>query len=78
MLEFLRRVIDVFEEFIGSPLLSSKIEGNYDVIAQLLGEMCDAGTVCNTESNALRDDVEVAGFLGRLLGGVGLPVYVID
>ena len=75
VLEFLHRVIDVLEEFIGDPLLASKIEGSYDVVAQLLGEMCDAGSVCNTEPNALRDDVDVSGFLGKLLGGVGLPGY---
>lgn len=75
VLEFLHRVIDVLEEFIGAPLLAGKIEGAYDVVAQLLGEMCDAGSVCNTESNALRDDVEVSGWMGKLLGGVGLPGY---
>ena len=75
MLEFLHRVIDVLEEFIGDPLLATKIEGNYDVVAQLLSEMCDAGSVCNTEPNALRDDVDVSGFLGKFLGGVGLPGY---
>jgi len=75
VLEFLHRVIDVFEEFLGGPLLASKIQGSYDVVAQLLGEMCDTGSVCNTEPNALRDDVDVSGFLGKLLGGVGLPGY---
>jgi len=75
VLEFLHRVIDVLEEFVGAPSLASKIEGAYDVVAQLLGEMCDAGNVCNTEPNALRDDVDVSGFLGKLLGGVGLPGY---
>ena len=75
VLEFLHRVIDVLEEFIGAPLLASKIEGSYDVVAQLLGEMCDAGSVCNTEPNALRDDVEIPGWMGKLLGGVGLPGY---
>ena len=68
-------MVDVLEEFVGSPLLASKIEAAYDVVAQLLGEMCDAGSVCNTEPNALRDDVEVAGWMGKLLGGVGLPRY---
>ena len=77
VLEFLHRVIDVLEEFIGDPLLANRIEGSYDVVAQLLGEMCDAGSVCNTEPNARRDDVEVSGFLGKLLGGVGLPGYKI-
>ena len=75
VLEFLHRVTDVLEEFLGGPLLASKIQGSYDVVAQLLGEMCDAGSVCNTEPNALRDDVEVSGFLGKLLSGVGLPGY---
>lgn len=75
VLEFLHRIIDVLEEFIGAPLLASKIEGSYDVVAQLLGEMCDAGSVCNTEPNALRDDVEIPGWMGKLLGGVGLPGY---
>ncbi|MCJ1462770.1 hypothetical protein MMC07_001373 [Pseudocyphellaria aurata] len=73
VLEFLHRVVDVLEEFIGAPLLASKIEGAYDVVAQLLGEICDAGTVCNTEPNALRDDVDTPGWMGKLLGGVGLP-----
>lgn len=77
VLEFIHRVIDVLEEFLGGPLLASKIQGSYDVVAQLLSEICDAGNVCNTEPNALRDDVEVSGFLGKLLGGVTLPGYAM-
>ncbi|KAI4105521.1 MAG: hypothetical protein LQ339_003363, partial [Xanthoria mediterranea] len=73
ILEFLHGVIDVFEEFIGAPLLANKIESSYDVVAQLLGEMCDAGSVCNTEPNALRDDVDIPGWMDKLLVGVGLP-----
>lgn len=73
MLEFLHRLVDVLEEFVGAPLLASKLQGSYDVIAQLLGEMCDAGSVSNTEPNALQDDVNVSGWMGKLLGGVGLP-----
>lgn len=76
VLEFLHRVTDVLEEFLGGPLLASKIQGAYDVVSQLLSEMCDAGSVCNTEPNALRDDVDVSGFLGKLLGGVTLPGYM--
>lgn len=77
-LEFLHRIIDVLEEFIGSPLLSSKIESSYDVVAQLLNEMCDAGAVSTTEPNALRDLVEVEGWVGKLLSGMNLPGYVRD
>lgn len=73
VLEFLHRTVDVLEEFLGTPLLAHKIESAYDVVAQLLHEMCDAGSVCNTEPNALRDDVDVAGWAGKLLEGLGLP-----
>ena len=75
--EFLYKVLDIFEEFLGAPLLSSKIEDNYEVVAQLLGEICDDGKVCNTEPNALRDSVEVSTMLGKLLTQVGLPGYML-
>ncbi|KAK7754866.1 hypothetical protein SLS62_003180 [Diatrype stigma] len=73
VLEFLHRIIDALEEFLGAPVLAHKIEANYDVVAQLLTEMCDAGTINTTEPNALRDLVEVEGFLGKLLGSINLP-----
>ncbi|CAG8191928.1 unnamed protein product [Penicillium olsonii] len=72
-LEFLHRVVDALEDFVGSPLLSTKIQSSYDVVAQLLNEMCDGGTVCNTEPNALQEVVEVPGWMGKLLGGIGVP-----
>jgi AP-3 complex subunit mu len=73
LLEFIHRVIDVFEDFLGPPLLAQKIESNYDIVAQLLGEICDGGAISSTEPNALRDNVEVAGLLGKLFTQVGLP-----
>ncbi|GKT68419.1 adaptor complexes medium subunit family protein [Colletotrichum tofieldiae] len=73
VLEFIHRIVDVFEEFLGAPLLAHKIENNYDVVAQLLNEMCDAGTISTTEPNALRDLVEVEGWVGKLLGSINLP-----
>ncbi|EKG14400.1 Longin-like protein [Macrophomina phaseolina MS6] len=76
VLEFLHRVADAIEDFLGSPLLTTKIEANYDVVAQLLGEMCDAGIVANTEGNALRDVVEAPSAIKNLLGNMGLPSYV--
>ncbi|KUI56666.1 AP-3 complex subunit mu-1 [Cytospora mali] len=78
VLEFLHRVIDALEEFLGAPLISHKIEANYDVVAQLLTEMCDGGTVATTEPNALRDVVEVEGWMGKLLGSITLPGQVKD
>ncbi|KAL2798357.1 Mu homology domain-containing protein [Aspergillus keveii] len=73
VLEFLHRVVDILEEFVGAPLISTKVQANYDVVAQLLHEMCDAGIVCNTELNALQEVVEMPGWMGKLLGNVGLP-----
>lgn len=73
VLEFLHRIVESLEEFLGAPLLAHKIESNYDVVAQLLTEMCDAGTINTTEPNALRDMVEVEGFMDKLLGGLNLP-----
>ena len=73
VLEFLHRVIDALEDFVGAPLLAIKIEQNYDVVAQLLTEMCDAGTISTTEPNALREVVVVEGWMGKLLGSINLP-----
>ncbi|KAL8879166.1 MAG: hypothetical protein Q9198_003173 [Flavoplaca austrocitrina] len=73
ILEFLHRIVDILEEFVGAPLLANKIASSYDVVAQLLGEMCDAGSVCNTEPNALRDNVDIPGWMDKFLVGVGLP-----
>lgn len=73
MLEFLHRVADVLQDFLGSPLLASKIETHYDVVAQLLSELVDGGIIASTEPNALRDVVDAPNFMKSLLGGVGLP-----
>ncbi|KAI9893949.1 MAG: AP-3 complex subunit mu [Vezdaea aestivalis] len=73
VLEFLHRFYDVLEEYLGAPLLAGKIEANYDVVAQLLGEMCDAGIVNCTEPNILRDAVEMPGWMGKFFGNVSLP-----
>lgn len=73
VLEFLHRIVDAFEDFLGAPLLAVKIENNYDVVAQLLTEMCDAGTISTTEPNALREVVEVEGWVDKLFGGINLP-----
>ncbi|KAK5168063.1 uncharacterized protein LTR77_006631 [Saxophila tyrrhenica] len=70
--EFLHRVADALEEFLGSPLLASKITASYDIVAQVVAEMADAGVICQTEANALRDVVETGpGVLKNLLGSIG-------
>ncbi|KIV96308.1 hypothetical protein PV10_00190 [Exophiala mesophila] len=73
VLDFLNRFVDILEDFLGSPLLRGKIEDNYEVVAQLLGEVCDGGIISNTEPNALRESVEVSSLIGKLFTQVGLP-----
>ncbi|TKX27264.1 putative AP-3 complex subunit mu [Elsinoe australis] len=69
VLEFLHRITDSLREFLGSPLLASRLESSYDLAVQILTELCDAGLISNTEPNALRDVVEAPSAVTRLLGG---------
>lgn len=72
ILEFLHRVADALEEFLGSPLLATRITASYDVVAQVVGEIADGGVPCHAEPNALRDVVETGpGVLKNLLGSIG-------
>ena len=74
VLEFLHRVADALQEFLGSPLLAGKITASYDVVAQVVSEMADAGVIAHSEPNALRDTVETGpGVLKNLLGSLGAP-----
>ncbi|CAG9943506.1 unnamed protein product [Clonostachys rosea f. rosea IK726] len=75
VLEFMHRVIDALEDFLGAPLLAVNIENSYDVVAQILSEVCDAGMINTTEPNALRELVEIEGWMGKLLGSINLPGY---
>lgn len=73
ILEFLNRVVDIFEDFLGSPLIRAKIEESYELVAQILSEICDGGNICNTEPNALREQIEITSGLGKLFTQVGIP-----
>ncbi|KHN96967.1 Adaptor complexes medium subunit family protein [Metarhizium album ARSEF 1941] len=73
VVEFLHRVIDALEDIVAAPLLASEIERNYHVVAQILTEMCDAGTINTTEPNALKENVEMEGLLDKIFGGFNLP-----
>lgn len=77
VLEFLSRTIDALEVFLGAPLLASKFERSFDVVAQIATEICDGGIPAKTDGNALQEVVEVPNYLGDLLGGFGLPACVI-
>jgi AP-3 complex subunit mu len=68
IITFLHRVADALEDVLGAPLLANKISSSYDVVLQVLTEVCDSGIVSNTEPNTLRDLVESPSWVNRLLG----------
>ncbi|KAK6332594.1 hypothetical protein TWF730_004254 [Orbilia blumenaviensis] len=78
ILEFLHRIAEVLEDYFTPPLIPSKIEGNYDIVAELLGEMCDDGLPFNTEPNGLRDVVLPPSIMKKLLANVTLPTGSLD
>ncbi|KAK6507191.1 hypothetical protein TWF481_005640 [Arthrobotrys musiformis] len=78
ILEFLHRIAEVLEDYFTPPLIPSKIEGNYDIVAELLGEMCDDGLPFNTEPNGLRDVVLPPSIMKTLLASVTLPTGSLD
>ncbi|EPS39759.1 hypothetical protein H072_6443 [Dactylellina haptotyla CBS 200.50] len=78
VLEFLHRIADVLEDYFGPPLIPSKIEGNYDIVAEILGEMCDDGLPFNTEPNGLKDVVLPPSIMKKLLANVTLPSGSLD
>jgi AP-3 complex subunit mu len=77
ILEFLNRLVDILEDFLGSPLIRTKIEESYEIIAQILSEICDGGLISNTEPNALREQIEITSGLGKLFTQVGIPTTSI-
>ncbi|ODQ54603.1 clathrin adaptor, mu subunit [Saitoella complicata NRRL Y-17804] len=70
-LEFLHRIILVLQDYFGK-VTSSTIEGNYDVICNLMYEMMDNGEPLLTEPNGLRDAVEPPSIMSKLLASTGI------
>ena len=52
------------------------MEGNFDVVEELLGEMVDAGQIMTTEPNALRDIVLPPSLLNKFMSAAGLQGYI--
>ena len=78
MIELLARIIVVLEHYFGKEKLSRGIvEGNFDIVEELLGEMVDNGEVMTTEPNALRDIVLPPSLLNKLMSAAGLQGYCL-
>jgi AP-3 complex subunit mu len=73
VVELLSRIIEVLEDYFGKEKLGRGIvEGNFDIVEELLGEMVDAGQIMTTESNALRDIVLPPSLLNKFMSAAGL------
>jgi AP-3 complex subunit mu len=73
VIELLDRIILVLEDYFGKEKLGRGIvEGNFDVVEELLGEMVDSGEIMTTEPNALRDIVLPPSLLNKFMSAAGL------
>ena len=77
VIELLTRITDVLEYYFGKEKLGRGIvEGNFDIVEEILGEMVDSGEIMTTEPNALRDIVLPPSLLNKLMSAAGLQGYV--
>ncbi|VVT44993.1 uncharacterized protein SAPINGB_P000602 [Magnusiomyces paraingens] len=65
--EFIARLIETFESYLSAPLLPTKIESNFDIIAMVLAEMIDGGLPVTTEPDAIHDLVQPSGAISKLI-----------
>jgi len=76
VIELLTRIIEVLEDYFGREKLGRGIiEGNFDIVEELLGEIVDAGQIMTTEPNALRDIVLPPSLLNKFMSAAGLQGY---
>lgn len=65
--EFISRLIETFESYLNPPLISPKIESNFDLVTLILAEMIDGGVPVCTEPDAIHGLVQPSGAISRLL-----------
>lgn len=76
VIELLERIIEVLENYFDKDKLGrGVIEGNFDIVEELLGEMVDGGEVMSTEPNTLRDIILPPSLLNKLMSAAGLQGY---
>mmetsp|Transcript_18896 Transcript_18896/g.33585 ORF Transcript_18896/g.33585 Transcript_18896/m.33585 type:complete len:436 (-) Transcript_18896:1338-2645(-) len=77
VIEFLHRVMDVFEEYIGQ-VDDVSIKENFSTFYQLLEEMCDNGFPMTTEVNALKERIAPPSISNRIVAAVSGKSAVAD
>lgn len=63
----INRLVEVMQEYFGTPLTSTKIDANNDTLTLLINEMIDDGIPNITNFNRLRDLVLLKSFLSKIL-----------
>lgn len=61
------RLLEVMEEYFGTPLAATKIDANNDTLTLLINEMIDFGIPNTTDFNKLRDLVLLKSLLSKIL-----------
>lgn len=61
------RLLEVMEEYFGTPLASTKIDASNDTLTLLINEMIDDGIPNVTDVNKLRDLVQFKSLLSKIL-----------
>ena len=64
---FLDRLLEVMQEYFGTPLSSTKIDANNDTLTLILNEMIDDGVPHITDVNKLRELVLLKSLLSKIL-----------
>jgi AP-3 complex subunit mu len=73
VIELLDRIIEVLESYFDKDKLGrGVIEGNFDIVEEILGEMVDNGEIMTTEPSALRDIILPPSLLNKLMSAAGL------
>lgn len=73
VIELLTRIADVLEDYFGKEKLGrGVVEGNFDIVEEILCEMVDSGEIMTTEPNSLRDIVLPPSLLNKLMSVAGL------
>jgi len=65
VIEFLHRIIDVFEDYFGE-CTESSLKDNYVIVYELLDEMLDSGLPLATESNILKELIKPPTMLRKM------------
>jgi|UPI00003BE556 hypothetical protein len=64
---FINRLVEVMEDYFGSPLAVTKIDANIDTLTLLVNEMIDDGIPNVTDFNRLRDLIPLSNLFTKLL-----------